>query len=152
MNPAEIRALVQRLDTTSSREEEEAWRPLSPLGSAVVPFLAEAYPGFRCWQGRASLVYHSVRYARSHESAFHLGLAAMNDRAKVVRYRALSLLAYSLREDALPALTQLLGHPVRETAEDVAAAIDAIQSRNHHYFHDRTHSGRMTWNVTLPEG
>jgi hypothetical protein len=30
----------------------------------------------------------------------------MTDRAKVVRYRALSLVAYSLRDDALPALAR----------------------------------------------
>jgi hypothetical protein len=96
-------------------------------------------------------VYHSVRHARSREAAFRLGLLAMTDRAKVVRYRALSLVAYSFRDDALPALAGLLGHPVRETAEDAAAAIDAIKCRNHHYFHDRTHSGTLAWNVTPDE-
>lgn len=40
--------------------------------------------------------------------------------------------------------------PVRvapTTAEDAAAAIDAIERQNHHLFVDRDHSGRVRWSV-----
>jgi hypothetical protein len=36
------------------------------------------------------------------------------------------------------------------TVEDARAAIDAIARKNHHYFVDRTHSGRSFW-VVNPE-
>jgi ABC-type thiamine transport system substrate-binding protein len=42
----------------------------------------------------------------------------------------------------------LLTHSDARTVEDARAAIDAISSRNHHYFMDRGHSGRSFWQVT----
>lgn len=148
----DIKQLVKALDTAASSEEERAWTVLAPFGAQVVPHLSSAYAGFRTWQGRASLVYHCLPYARTNDIAFRLGLAAATDRAKVVRYRAISLLAYAQRPEALPLLKTLLAHPSEETVADAAAAIDAIESRNHHYFHDRDHSGMLTWNVHCPEG
>jgi len=57
------------------------------------------------------------------------------------------LLAFSQNEAALPTLRESLSHPDEGTRGDVVAAIDAIESRNHHYFVDREHSnaqhGRM---------
>lgn len=147
----DIKQLVKALDTAVSSEEERAWKLLAPLGGEAVPHLNSAYASFRTWQGRASLVYHCLPYARTNDDAFRLGLAAATDRARVVRYRAISLLAYAQRPEALPLLKSLLAHPSNETATDAAAAIDAIESRNHHYFHDRDHSGFLTWNVHRPE-
>lgn len=152
MSPAEFQALVKSLDTSSSLDEEAAWSQLKPLGPAVVPHLAAAFPRFKKWQGRASLVFHSIHYARKSEEAFQLGLAALSDKATVVRYRACGLLAYSLRNDALPALKPLLNHTDKKTAEDAAAAIDAIRHNNHHYFVDRNHTGRAFWQVNEGDG
>lgn len=78
------------------------------------------------------------------EKLRHLGLA---DRSYMVRYRACGLLAYSLRREALPPLQTLSAHADRRTAEDAAAAIDAIEHRNHDYFADRGHTGRSFWAV-----
>lgn len=147
MNANELSKLVGRLETTSVVAEEEAWSLLRPLGIEVVPFLRAAYPTFRKSQGRVSLVFHSIRYARSSEDAFQLGIAATKDRATLVRYRACGLLAYSLRKDALPVLRELLNHSDKRTSEDARAAIDAISHQSHHYFVDRDHSGRTTWVV-----
>jgi hypothetical protein len=147
MTPAEIREQVRRLDTTSVPEEAAAWEPLRDLGAAVVPYLAEAYPTFRKWQGRRALVYHSIRYARASDEAFQLGLQALSDKATQVRYRACALLAYSQRRDALPHLAPLRDHPDHATAADARAAIDAIARGNHHYFIDRDHTGRSFWQV-----
>ena len=147
MTPDEIRATVARLDTTRWLEAEEAWNALRPLGEAAMPYLREAYPGFRKWQGRVSLVYHAIHCARVSEDAFQLGLAALNDRATLVRYRACGLLAYSLRSEAIAPLESLLDHPDAATAEDARAALDAIRNRNHHLFVDRNHSGRSFWQV-----
>lgn len=147
MDAEEIRAVVQRLETTRTLEEEAAWDLLRPLGKEVVPYLCEAYPNFKKWQGRVSLVFHSIKYARDSDDAFLLGISATKDKASLVRYRACGLLAYSLRKDALPALQELLGHADKKTVEDAKAAIDAIRSQNHHYFVDRDHSGRIEWVV-----
>lgn len=147
MHDTEIRELVRALDTTDPLAGEAAWSRLKPLGAAVVPYLAEFYPKARKWQGRAALVFHATAHARVSEAAFQLGLAALNDKSTLVRYRACGLCAYSLRRDALPALARLRDHKDAKTAEDARAAIDAIRRQNHHYFQDRTHSGRVFWEV-----
>jgi len=147
MTPEEIELQVMKLDTSSARAREEAWQQLKPLGEAVVPYLAKAYPRFRKAQGRVSLVFHSIGYARASEEAFQLGVAALKDKATLVRYRACGLLAYSLRKDALPCLQGVSNHSDDKTAEDAHAAIDAIRRQNHHLFVDRDHSGRIEWVV-----
>jgi len=60
---------------------------------------------------------------------------------------ALAIIAYSQRRDLLPALLPLLDHRDKKTQADAAAAIDAIEQQNHHYWMDRDHSGRMFWVV-----
>ena len=147
MTPNEIRSAVQRLNSKTVAGEEEAWDELRDLGAAVVPYLREAYPDFGRWQGRVSLVFHSIRYARVSEDAFQLGLQGINDRATLVRYRACALLAYSLRKDALKPLKALLKHEDQKTVEDAKAAIRAIKKQNHHLFIDRSNSGRTHWVV-----
>lgn len=147
MDPQQIRANVAKLHTDSVVAEETAWAELRPLGIEVVPYLLEAYPQFKKWRGRLSLVFHAIRYARLSEEAYQLGLLAINDRATLVRYRACALLAYSLRKDAIEYLKPLLTHSDTRTVADAAAAIDVLKSQNHHYFRDREHSGRIFWEV-----
>ena len=147
LEESEIQRLVAALDTRLTSQEEAAWAKLKPLGPNVVDHLAAFYPNAKTWQGRASLVFHSIRYARQSEAAFQLGLAALADKSTVVRYRACGLCAYSLRRDALQDLHLLVSHKETKTAEDTAAAIDAIEHQNHHLFVDRTHSGRSFWVV-----
>jgi len=52
-----------------------------------------------------------------------------------------------LRADGIPHLKELLKHSDAKTVEDAAAAIDAIKSKNHHYFGERSHSGMSFWTV-----
>jgi len=132
--------------------EEGAWSELKQLGEAVVPYLAEGYGRMRRSRGRVSCVFHAIRYARTSEAAFQLGIAALKDKATLVRYRACGLLAYSLRHEAVPALRALFEHTDRRTADDARAAVDAIERRNHHYFIDRIHSGRTFWKVNADDG
>ena len=147
MSPDQIRAIVSRLHTDRAEAEEAAWAELRSLGPEVVPYLLEAYPGFRKWRGRVSLVYHATSYARISDEAYRLGLLAVNDKATLVRHRACALLAYSLRTDAIQHLKPLLSHLDAKTADDAAAAIDALKNQNHHYFQDRDHSGSVFWVV-----
>lgn len=147
MDSQQIQSLVMALDTAKTLDEEAAWSALKPLGIDAIPHLLAFYPKAKKWQGRVSLVFHSIRYARESEAAFELGLLALHDKSTMVRYRACSLCAYSLREDAIPALQSLINHTDSKTSEDAIAAIDAIKHKNHHYFFDRTHSGQSFWVV-----
>jgi hypothetical protein len=145
MDADRIPDLVMAMDSSRSSAAEEAWSQLRDLGVEVAPHLAAAYTKFRTWQGRVSLVFYSTRFARTSDEAFQLGVQAVRDRSYMVRWRACGLLAYSLRHDALEALRPLLEHSDARTREDAVAAIDAIESQNHHLFVDRDHSGRMKW-------
>jgi hypothetical protein len=135
------------LIAAASAESEVAWQELKVLGADVVPYLADAFFKTRTWQGRVALVYHCIRFARESDSAFDLGLRGLQDRSYMVRYRACGLLAYSLRQDALPHLQSLLAHGDKRTIEDATAAIAAVTSQNHHRFVDRSNSGRSFWEV-----
>jgi hypothetical protein len=147
MDETQIRALVAALETTKVSEEEWTWEKLKPLGPSVLPFFLEYYAKMKKWQERVSLVFHSIKYARDYDEAFQLGINATKDKATVVRYRACMVLAYSLKKEALPHLRALLSHADKKTVENAKAAIDAIEHRNHNYFIDRQHSGKMFWTV-----
>ena len=146
MDGEEIRVLVKSLDNTSFDAQEDPWSKLRPLGEAVVPFLVEQYPTFRRWQGRVALVYHSMSYARTREDAYQLGLLALEDKSSAVRFWAVSLLAYSLRKEALPAL-KAAAKKEPKVRDDIRAAIVAIKKQNHHLFKDRGRTGRIQWVV-----
>jgi hypothetical protein len=150
VSPDEIRARVARLDTRNGADADRAWSELRPLGNAVVPFLLEEYRRAKRVEMRVVLVFHAIRFARTSDDAVSLGLAALKDRATLVRYRACGLLAYSLRRDALPEIRSLLTHSDARTVDDAKAAIDAIENQDHHLFVDRTHSGRVKWEVVEP--
>ena len=146
LSEAEIRRLVGEI-AADRDADDSAWGALRPLGAAVVPYLAEAYPQATRWQPRAALVFHAIRYARVSDDAYRLGLQALGDRSYMVRYRACMVLAYAQRAEALPALRAAASHADARTREDATAAIEAIEHRNHHYFVDRTHSGQSFWDV-----
>lgn len=147
MGETQIRTLVRQMDTADAAVLQTVWEQLRPLGETVVPYFLELYPQTKKMQGRRDMVYHTIRFARTSEAAFQLGIAALNDRSGVVRYRACSVLAYSLRRDAVPLLDPLLTHKDQKTVADAQAALDAIRHQNHHYFIDREHSGRTYWEV-----
>ena len=150
MTAERIRSLVARLDTRNLTEQDEAWTELRPLGSSVVPFLAEAYETTGKARGRARLVYQALFYARERPEAFQLGIRALEDRARDVRTWACALLAYSLDKQAIPHLKALRNHPDETTRSDAHAALQAIHKHNHHLFKDREHTARVFW-VVNPE-
>jgi hypothetical protein len=99
------------------------------------------------WRDRDELVYSAIRRARESDEAVNLGIVALQDRAARVRYHACLLLAYSLRTDLLPAMRERLRAMAEPNHDDLAAAIDAIESGDHNLFVDRDHSGKLTLNV-----
>lgn len=144
MKEVEIIELIKKLDTTNTVEQERYWSEIKELNIDLPKYFLLSYPRFKKWQGRVHLVFHCIKYARKSESAFELGIEALSDKATLVRYRGASLLAYSLRKDAIPHLKKNLGHHDIDTRNDAKRAIKAIKKQNHHLFME----GRATtWNV-----
>jgi hypothetical protein len=114
---------------------------------ALVPGFIAAYPRIRNAAGRNSVLFWLVRFARRYPEVVALAKAALSDPAYMPRMQACGILAYSLRRDAVPPLKALLNHRDQKTRDDAAAAIDAIEHQNHHYWFDREHSGNCFWTV-----
>ncbi len=144
----DIHRLLEELDGSGSGREWSAAEELrAGLGARLPRYLLERYRSERKANARSSCVYHAIRYARDSQDAVNLGLEAVRDRSGIVRYRACMLLAYALRKDAVPPLRSALNEVPETSRADVLAAIDAIESGNHHYFVDRDHSGLVTLNI-----
>jgi hypothetical protein len=145
MQDERIETLVKAFSTSRRSKIDAAWVVADPMGDDLLTLFAEAFPRIRKSEGRASIMRYVGRFARESEVAFKMGTLAARDRAYAVRHYGCALLAYSLRAEALPFLTSLLKHAVRRTVEDARAAIDAIRSKNHNFFKDRDHSGKILW-------
>jgi hypothetical protein len=147
MQDEEIQRLVDSFHAKDDKTRAAAWAQLRNYREQVLPYLAELFPKARWFEVRRDIAYHCIGYAQVSDVAIDVGRMAVADKSSVVRYRGCCVLAYSLRPEVLPILDGLLNHPDAKTVEDAKAAIDAIRSRNHHYFVDRRHMGRMFWGV-----
>lgn len=147
-NDKQIEELLNRLDGSGSEGE---WLAVEELRKSLemdfAAYLLSRFRTARRWNVRSSCVYHATRYARESAEAVELGKEAIRDKSKVVRYRGCLLLAYSLRSDLLPELRSMLDEIPADTRDDILAAIDALENRNHHYFIDREHSGQIKLNI-----
>ncbi|MBK8257905.1 MAG: hypothetical protein IPK82_35220 [Polyangiaceae bacterium] len=141
MEENETELLLAKLDGSGSDVEWGAVERLRAMAGNLPMLLRRKFQTAKGWKIRMSCVYHSIRYARTNDDAFHLGLEAILDRAKYVRYRGAMLLAYAQRADALPAL-RAATTAQNDSDGDLSAAIDAIEARNHNYFVDRNHTGK----------
>jgi hypothetical protein len=116
------------------------------LGPDTPKVLLDWFKKQKAWDIRCACDYYCFRDARQSAAAFELGLLAIRDRSKVVRYRGFMLLAFTLRKSAILALEEALqAENVTSIREDILAAIDAIASQNHNYFVDRDHSGKISY-------
>jgi hypothetical protein len=145
MQDERVEILVRAFSNSLRPEIDAAWVVADSMGDDLLPLLAEAFPRIRKSEGRASVMRHVGRFSRESEVAFRMGKVAVEDRAYVVRHYGCALLAYSSRADALPILSSLSKHADRRTIEDAKAAIDAIKRKNHNFFKDRDHSGKILW-------
>ena len=145
MNESEINKLLGKLDGRGTDAEYDAIKSLSRIGEALPGILLQKYRASSKYGERASCVHHAIKYAKNNNEAFQLGLEALKDKSKKVRYRACMLLAISHNTAAIPDLEALLSD--KDSKEDAKAAIDAIKNKNHNYFLDRDHSGKVTLNV-----
>jgi len=146
LRESEIEQALAALDGRGSDAEFDAVSRLATLGDRFPALLLEKYKRSRKLGQRASCVYHATKYAKVNAAAYQLGLEALRDKSKVVRYRACLLLAVAQRRGAILSLRALVTSNL--SREDALAAIDALEHRNHHYFVDREHSGKVTLNVS----
>jgi hypothetical protein len=113
----------------------------------LVPLLVEAFPHVRRSAGRTAVLARLLRWTRDDPAIALLAVDALSDRAYLVRELACSILAYSLRQDAIPHLQVASAHQDPKTKADALAAIDAIEHQNQHYYVDRQHTGHARWIV-----
>lgn len=145
---SDIDKALNKLDGSGSDSEWAAVEFLRRAANNEFPdLLLKKYRRSKKSGERASCVFHATRYAKISPEAVLLGLEALNDRAQVVRYRACLLLAYSQDQKVLHELRFTLPKAPANSREHIAASIDAIESRNYHYFVDRDHSGKVTLNI-----
>ncbi len=116
----------------------------------LIPSLLQTFPLVNRAPGRASLLFWLTKYSRKYPQITELAMTALNDRAYLVREHACSILAYSLRSDSIAALALLQSHKDERTRADATAAMDAISSKNHHFYADRQHTGQSFW-ILNPE-
>ena len=145
MHRSEIEQHLSKLDGRGSDSEFAAVEALAKLGETFPELLLDKYRSARKWGDRASCVYHATKYAKFNEAAYKIGVKALRDRSKVVRYRACLLLAVAQRTEAIRFLEPLLFDS--NIGSDAKAAIDAIKHRNQDYFVDRDHSGKVRLNI-----
>ena len=141
---SDVQALLDNLDGSGSDSERDAVRELRKQSNWPELLLAK-YKRSRHWNERVACVFYAMRSAHDNAAAFELGLSALGDRSGVVRYRATMLLAYAQNIDAVGPLKELLDRGL--SVEDARAAIDAIESKNHNFFVDRMHSGKIKMNI-----
>lgn len=136
--------LLAALDGSGSEAE---WRAVKELRDRedLPELLLEHYRTAKNWGTRAACIYHSIRYAQESQAAFDLGVTALNDRSKVVRYRAAMLLAVAQRPDAIPWLERMVASG--NSMKDGQAAIAAIRDENPDRYVDRDGSGRVSLNI-----
>ena len=147
MRAAEIESLLNNLDGRGSDREWEAVKQLRGLRE-FPEHLLRHYRRSRRFGARAACVYHCAPFADSNQSALTLGILALEDKSKVVRYRAALLLAIAQKTEAIPALEAMRQrHQSNESAEDAVAAITAIRTKNRNRFVDRENSGMVTLNI-----
>jgi hypothetical protein len=143
----ELDNLLENIDGSGSDSEYDAIHKLHKMEINLPSILLDKYKHAKKWQVRRSCVYHSIRYARDNCYAVQLGIEAISDKSKAVRFRACMLLAYSLDKKALPVLHETANtFHENETVENILAAIDAIENQNSNYFVDRDHTGSIEWN------
>lgn len=140
----ELDLLFEKLDGSGS---DSSWKArdklVETLGDKLPDEALRRYKLTKKWGHRTHLVYALTRYAKTSKTAVELGLLASTDKSKVVRYRALMLLALAQDQSTLEKLESLLPTIPSVSKADLLAAIDAIKCKNQHYFIDRDHSGRV---------
>ena len=117
------------LDGRSSEDMHEAIATLEALGVDIPGLMIKKYKISRRWADRASCVYHCIKYARTHEDAYQVGITALQDKSRAVRHKACLLLSAAQKKEAIEHLEQLLSD--KTSRNDAVAAIDVLSKLKH---------------------
>ncbi|MEJ2033853.1 MAG: hypothetical protein P8Y63_12640 [Deltaproteobacteria bacterium] len=111
-----------------------------------IPLSVKYYKSSKDASIRSDMVKFVIRYSRKSELACSLGIKALRDRSKNVRRNGCAVLAYSLRQDMIPYLAEILDNNDVYTREKAKSAIVAIAQGNIDMF---VNPGNAKWSVTL---
>lgn len=119
----EIATALAETDTDDRRRIYLAWCRLGACRREIVPRVAAAFAATKHARGRESHVYFVTPYALFDDATVELGLRALADPRKEVRYRACGLLAHSRRKEVARDLRALATGPSREAARRAERAL-----------------------------
>lgn len=129
MNNERLHKYLTYLDGRSSANEYEAIAFLEASGIDVPGLLLKRYKISRRWSDRESCLRHSMKYAKTNEDAYQIGIMALRDRSKVVRNRACKLLSFAQKKAAIEYLEILLTDPA--SRDDALTAIEELNNLDH---------------------
>lgn len=124
----EVHEYLAYLDGRSSAGMHEGIEKLEASGVDIPGLMMKRYKISRRWADRASCVYHCMKYAKTHEDAYQLGIIALQDKSKSVRHRACILLSATQRKEAVEHLELLLSDET--SADEALAAMDVLLNLN----------------------
>jgi hypothetical protein len=137
----DIDALIACLDGTGSATERQAINELRETRGSIASVMREAYERSTSAKTRSSCLFYAISDARNDPAAVGLATLALSDRSKIVRYRALMLLAFAQSDEAKEVVALFVAR--RPEDADGAAALDALVRGNADYFVDRRHTGNI---------
>jgi hypothetical protein len=112
------------LDGRTSEDMRKAIAELEALGVDIPSLMMKKYKISRRWADRALCVHHCMKYAKTHEDAYQVGIIALLDKSRSVRRRACMLLSATQKKEAIEHLEGLLSDET--SRDDVVAAIDVL--------------------------
>lgn len=145
MNSDQVHKYLACLDGRAPAKKHQAIAKLEALGVNIPGILTKKYKISRRWSDRALCVYHCIKYAKTDEDAYQIGILALDDKSKTVRHRACMLLSVAQKQEAIAHLEDLLSD--NASGSDATAAIDALRNRDQNYFVDRRHSGKLVLKI-----
>ena len=124
MNNEKLHEYLAFLDGRSSAGMQEGIEKLEALGIDIPSLMMKQYKISRRWADRTSCVYHCIKYAKTHEDAYQVGIIALRDKSKTVRHQACMLLSAAQKKEAIVDLEELLSDET--SRDDAVAAIDLL--------------------------
>lgn len=141
--------LFESLNGKDYLKSRQILKECFPCLSVRTIALTKCYASSRRANIRADCIFFCF-YAASQgiEEAINLGLIALEDKSKFVRYQACKLLAYSKSHRAIPFLIAAKNSSKsNKNMADILATISAIEKQNSNLFVDRNGTGKITMQV-----
>ena len=140
MTDEQIHKLFNLIQKTSFTKRDNLYTLyLSRIDEYVIDFAIEYYRNEKKAELRRFYLKIITQYARTEKRVIDIAKVALNDRSKIVRQKALSILAYSLKIEHL-ALLEGLKEKLKGNEVDVQNAINCIKKQNHDLFYPMYHS------------